>query len=290
MVWTTISGAAMVALASTIFFLLVVKAWSAFARATTSTRFAGSIMREAAQRYRDELASLGREQSFYLTSALTFTVVFCISYVLPAEELYAQIPHWQLIIVLVLFSIAAIFLLFRLVTIAVARRRLFFVRDAGIATGHALQKLTANQNRVFFDVPVHAGVIDNVIVGLQGVYTISVIARPAGKDNRARLKGDRLLFAGADAISLIRRGKKSKQLAKNLRKIISQDIHIRSVICIPGWEIDSQESNEYLLVNEHNIAMLTGWRDQTDNLLSEDVEAMHEMLTAYCTQDRKPNA
>jgi len=280
MIWTTISGAAMVALASTIIFLLVVKVWSAFARSTTSTRFAGSIMLEAAQRYRDELASLGREQSFYLA------VVFCISYLLPSEEFYVQIPHWQLIIVLVLFSIAAIFLIYQLAKFAIARRRLFFVRDAGIATGHALQKLTANQNRVFFDVPVHAGIIDNVIVGLQGVYTISVIARPASKDNRARLKGDRLMFARAAAVSLIRRGKKSKQLAKDLRKIISQDIHVRSVICVPGWEVDSQESDEYLLVNEQNIAMLTGWRDRTDNLLSEDVEAMHELLTARCMRNK----
>jgi len=286
MVWTTISGAAMVALASTIIFLLVVKIWSAFASATTSTRFAGSIMLEPAQRYRDERASLGREQSFYLASALTFTVVFCISYLLLTEEFYARIPHWQLIIVLVLLSIAAILLIYQLAKIAAARRRLSFVRDAGIATGHALQKLTANQNRVFFDVPIREGIIDNVIVGLQGVYTISVIARPAGKDNRARLKGDRLMFARANAVSLIRRGKKSKQLAKDLRKIISQDIHVRSVICVPGWEVDSQESDEYLLVNEQNIAMLTGWRDRTDNLLSDDVEAMHKMLTARCMRNK----
>ena len=66
-----ISGAATVALTSTILFLLVAKSWSALNRTVGSTpSFADSIMRESAQRFRDELERLTSSQSIYLSGAL----------------------------------------------------------------------------------------------------------------------------------------------------------------------------------------------------------------------------
>ena len=148
-----ISGAATIALASTIVFLLIVKSWQAFAQSVvTTTRFPQSIMLEAAQRFRDELERLGREQSIYLIAALVFTVIFAITYLLPPKGLFESLPQWQLILVLVLFGGAALYTGYRLMRIVVAKRRIAFVRDANMATGHALQKLTSNQNRVFHEV------------------------------------------------------------------------------------------------------------------------------------------
>ncbi len=281
---TALGGATLIALTSTIFFLLVIKAWSAFAQSSTGTRFPKSIMLEAAQRYRDELAQRGREQSIYLASGLMFAVVFSVSYLFRPEEMFVDIPRWQHIVILALLGIAAGFLIYRLITIMIERRKLFFIRDANMATGHSLQKLTANRNRVFHDVRCGAGTIDSVIVGLHGIYTVSVVARKPGKDDMAQLKGDQLMFAGQDAISVKRSGEKSAQLAKEIRKVTGHKLRVRSVIAIPGWEIESQTSGEYLVVNERNIAMLTGWRDQKDYLLDEDVEAIHSMLTKRCTR------
>jgi len=281
---TALGGATLVALTSTMFFLLVIKAWSAFAQSSSGSRFPQSIMLEAAQRYRDELAKRGREQSIYLASGLMFAVVFSIAYLLRPDELFVDIPRWQHIVVLVVLGVATGFLAYRLTTIMIERRKLFFIRDANMATGHSLQKLTANRNRVFHDVRCGVGTIDSVIVGLHGIYTVSVIARKPGKDNTARLKGDHLIFAGQDTISVKRSGAKSAQLSKEIQKVTAHKLRVRSVIAIPGWEIESQASGDYLVVNERNIAMLTGWRDQKDYLLDEDVEAIHKMLTERCTR------
>lgn len=279
-----LSGAATIALASTIIFLLVVKSWAVFAKSTSSTRFHESIMLEAAQRIRDKLVKLSRDQSVYLVSALVFTVVFCIVYLIQPQGLFDDVPKWQLITVLVLLGIALSFLVYQIVQTVVAKRRLLFCRDASMATGHALQKLTANQNRVFHDVACAAGTIDNVIVGLHGIYTVSVIARKAGKNNRATLKGDRLSFGEKHVISVKRSATKSDQLAKEVRKVTGHDIRIRSVIAIPGWEIETQQSSEFLVVNERNLAMLTGWKDPKDYLMNEDVQAIQQMLTDRCTR------
>ncbi len=89
-----ISGAATVALASAILFLLVAKSWNAVSRNVGSTpSFADRIMHEAAQRFRDELERLSRSQSTYLSSILVFLVLFGTAYILQAEHLFAGYPR-----------------------------------------------------------------------------------------------------------------------------------------------------------------------------------------------------
>lgn len=202
--------------------------------------------------------------------------------------MFENVPRWQLIVVLVVLGMGAGFILWRLAKIALARRQLLFIRDASMATGHALQKLTGNRNRVFHDVPCGTGTIDNVIVGLHGVYTVSVYPRKPGKQNTARLQADKLMFANAKApVSVARSGKLSAQLAREICKLTGREIRVRSVIAVPGWEIHEQHSSEYLAVNERNIAMLTGWKDRADYLLNEDVEAIQKMLTQRCMRYRR---
>lgn len=283
-----LSGATTIALASTIVFLLIVKSWVALAQPlAASTRFPNSIMFEAAQRFRDEMARLGREQSHYLIAALVFAVTFFTTYVLLPLDMFEGLPRWQLIFLLMLFGAAALYTAYRLVRIVAAIRHLAFVSDANMATGHALQKLTANQNRVFHDVPCGSFIIDNVVVGLQGIYAISVIARRPRKDSRVRLRGDRLSFLPGDkSISISRSGAKSIRLAREIRQMLDLDVRVRSVVAIPGWEIESQVSDEYLVVNERNLAMLSGWKDQQDFMMTEDVAKVQEMLTRRCTRFR----
>lgn len=281
-----LSGATTIAFASTIVFLLIVKSWHVLAQSVgAKTRFPNSIMLEAAQRFRDELERLGREQSLFLIAALVFSVIFAINYLLSPLAMFEDLPQWQLLLVLVLFAAAALYTAYRLINIVIAKRRLVFIRDANMATGHALQKLTANQNRVFHDVRCGAGIIDNVVVGRHGIYTISVIARKPGKINTVSLHGDKLTFAPGDvSLSVARSGAKSGQLAKEIGKLLKHNVRVRSVVVVPGWEVDSQTSEAYLIVNERNLTMLSGWKDQNDYLMNEDVDLVQKMLTRRCTR------
>jgi hypothetical protein len=282
---TAFSGAVTIALSSALIFMLVVRSWSVFTQTASSSRFASSIMLESAQRFRDEISQLGRDQSVYLATGLVFAVIFSITYLLPPIEVFRNVPGWQFAIELLLLVLASGFLAYRLARIAVARRRLIFIRDANMSIGHALQRLTMNSNRVFHDVACNDGVIDHVIVGLHGIYAISVIARKTGKDNRARLKGDQLLFApGVEGMGVARSRRKSEQLAQELKEILGHQIHVRSVIAVPGWEIDFQDSKDYLLVNEWNVAMVSGWKDQKDYLMNEEVDLVQQELTGRCTR------
>jgi len=281
-----ISVAASIALVSTFVFLLLAKSWHVISKSVGSaSSFRGSIMLEAAQRFRDEMERLTRRLHVYLTCALVFAVIFSVSYLLRPEDVFKNLPNWQLMAIISVLGVIALYAIVRFFAVLLARRRTEFVRDATIAAGHGLQKLTANSNRVFHDVPCGSGIIDNVIVGLHGVYAVHVVARRAGKNNRVRLEGDILTFAaGNNSLSLAAFSQRTKQLAREFRKILNHDVMVRCVVAVPGWEIESQASEDQLIVNERNLAMLRGWKDQNDYLMNEEVERLQELLTERCTR------
>ncbi len=279
-----ISGAATVALASTILFLLIAKSWSALSRTVGSTpNFADSIMREAAQRFRDELERLSSSQAIYLSAALVFVVLFAAAYVLQARALFAGYPSWQLWLQIGFLSLAALLAAWRLGSTILARRQVRFVRDANVAIGHQLQRIATGANRVFHDVETSAGVVDHVLVGQNGIYAVNVVARRGGKKGSAVLKNSSLYFANSNtAIPLVDVTASTARLEKEICRLLGHKARVRSVIAVPGWDIGEQASERHLLVNERSISMLRGWKDQSDYLMNEDVDAVQKELTARC--------
>ncbi len=279
-----ISGAATVALTTTIVFMLIAKSWNAISRTISSTQsFSDRIMHEAAQRFRDELERLTCSQSTYLSGALVFVMLFIAAYVLRAQELFYGYPSWQLYLQLGFLCLATGYAAFRLVNTVIARRQVKFVRDANIAIGHQLQQLTANGTRVFHDVATTAGVIDHVVVGQNGLYAINVVARRSGKQGQVKMDGNVLQFSNSKIeFHVVDISAKTTRLAKEFRKLVGHTVRVRSVIALPGWEIGEQLNDEHLLVCENTLSMFGGWKDESDYLMNEDVHALQRELTARC--------
>lgn len=279
-----ISGAATVALASTILFLLVAKSWSVLSRTVGSTpNFAESIMHEAAQRFRDELDRLSSSQAIYLSGTLVFLVLFVAAYVLQAGTLFAGYPAWQLWLQFGFLVAAALFAGWRLAHTIFAYRQVRFVRDATVAVGHQLQQISTGANRVFHDVRTSAGVVDHVLVGQTGVYAINVVARRGTKNGNAVLKNNHVSLSNSDErFSVVDITASALRLEKEISRLLGHKVRVRSVIAVPGWDIGEQASEKHLLVNERTIPMLRGWRDQSDYLMNEDVDLLQKELTARC--------
>ncbi|MBT8110201.1 MAG: NERD domain-containing protein [Gammaproteobacteria bacterium] len=279
-----VSGAATVALTSTILFVLVAKFWNALSRTVGSgPSFADSIMQEAAQRFRDELDRLSTSQSIYLGSALVFAMLFTAAYVLQARQLFVGYPDWQLYLQLGFLVLAAGFALYKLSRTILARRQMKFLRDANIAIGHQLHQISSGMTQVFHDVETTAGVVDHVVIGQTGVYAVNVVAKRSRSGDSVRLNGNALQFSNSKAgHSIVEIAASAKRLEKEFHKLLGHDVRVRSVIALPGWEVIEQAHEHHLLVNERNIAMLKGWRDNTDHLMNEDVEVLKREMTARC--------
>ena len=281
-----ISGAATVALTSTILFLLIAKSWSALSRTVSSTpSFAESIMRESAQRFRDELERLSISQSIYLSGALVFLVLFVAAYILQAQHLFTGYPAWQLWLQIGFLAFAAVFAAWRLGRTIFARRQVKFVRDANVAVGHQLQNIATGANRVFHDVETSAGIVDHVLVGQTGIYAVNVVARRGGNKGSAVLSDNHLTFTNGDETKpVVDVTASTARLEKEISKLLGHKIRVRSVIAVPGWDIGEQACESHLLVNERTIAMLRGWKDQSDYLMNEDVDTLQRELTARCSR------
>lgn len=279
-----VSGAATVALASTILFLLIAKFWNALARAVGSgPSFADSIMREAAQRFRDELQRLTTSQSTYLGATLVFAMLFVAAYVLQAQQLFAGYPDWQLYLLIGFFLLAVGFALYQLFSTIFARRQVRFLQDANIAIGHRLQQISGGLTQVFHDVNTSAGIVDHVVIGQTGLYAVNVVARRARKGHSVRLHGNALQFSDSKTEqSIVDFAARCARLEKEFHKLLGHGVRVRSVIAAPGWEIGEQTNEHHLLVNEQNVGMLRGWKDDSDHLLNEEVDVLKNEMTSKC--------
>ena len=59
-------------------------------------------------------------------------------------------------------------------------------------------------------------------------------------------------------------------------------ITLRSVIAVPGWQIQGQAEGTQLVVNHRNIGMLRGWRDAREFLMDEDADTLQRWCEAQC--------
>lgn len=279
-----ISGATTVALTSTIVFLLIAKTWNVVSRTIGSTpSFSGRIMHEAAQRFRDETERLSVSQSTYLSGVLVFITLFVAAYVLQAQYLFIGYPHWQLYLQMSFMLLASVFAMYFLFKTILARRQVKFIRDANIAIGHQLQQLSVRGTRVFHDVTTSAGIVDHVIIGQKGVYAVNVVAQRSRKRAHARLNNNELEFSSnKNTQSIVDIAAKAIRLQKEFRDLVGHNVRVRSVVAIPGWDIGKQTNENHLLVNERTIAMLSGWKDSSDFLMNEDVDALQDELTSRC--------
>lgn len=284
-----ISGAATVALTSTLIFVLIAKSWQLINRSVgSSPRFSGSIMREAAQRFREEFDRLNSSQSTYLSAGVVFVMLFIAAYILQAKQLFVGYPAWQLYVLLAALFAGACLASFRLFRTVLARHQVKLQRDANIAVGHQLQKLSTGVGRTYHDVETSSGIIDHLIIGQNGAYAVSVYAVPPVKNGTVSVVNNELHFEELNkARSIVATNANIASLEREFRRLLDHRVRVRSVIAIPGWKIGDQNSEEHLVVNEKTLPMLSGWKDKADYLMDEDVAALQKLLTSRCAIDAK---
>jgi hypothetical protein len=280
-----INGAATIAIACSALFVLVARSWQGLSRAIGMHHgFADGLMREAAQRFRDQFERLSSKQSTYLGACIVFLVLFVAAYDLDAKRLFLGYPLWQLYMLLVALLACILLSAQQLVLTSLECHRVRLLRDTNIAIGHRVQRIAAGFGRVYHDVETAAGVIDHVIVSASGVYAINVVVKRPVTGGTVSLQGTDLLFSPAgDTATIVPMAAAIAALEREFRRLLDHRVRVRSIIAVPGWEIADQPGEEHLLANATSLSMLRGWKDKNDHLMNEDADALHALLTSRCS-------
>lgn len=278
-------ASALAALAAIAFALLHVAGRSVTRLLRRRPAFLTAVANEPAERLRRRFQYLGQLRALLLTSLLVFIIAASALTFAEPPVPEALSVGWRQWTVLGVTLVAALALLARSVLLTLERRRLGLRIDAAIAVAQALARITVNRNRVFHDVPTGFGRVDHVIAGLHGVYAITVVAVPPGRNKNLELDGDELVFGdGRRRMSLVHARKVSDRFAREASKQLGQPVQVRLVVAVPGWDLAAQTAADLLIANERNVTMLTGWKDERDYLMNEDVDALQRWLDQRCVR------
>ena len=194
-----INAAATIAIASSALFVLVARSWQGLSRAIgMQNEFADGLMREAAQRFRDDFERLSSKQSTYLGACIVFLVLFIAAYELDADRLFLGYQLWQLNILLAALLACVLLSAHQLVLTSLECHRVRLLRDSNIAIGQRVQRISAGFGRVYHEVETAAGIIDHVIISASGAYAINVVVKRPSAGGKVALNGTDLVFSPAD--------------------------------------------------------------------------------------------
>lgn len=251
------------------------------ARLPQALPFTGELLAGAGDRDRLRHGELGREIASLLAAVLVALIVAVAitlagAKIVPAWPMPAWIAAGAAGFALVAFAI------YQSIRLAGKRRRARFAWAARGAVGNVLERLNFSGNRVFHEVRVEGAVIDHVVVGRRGVFSINVVPRRLpNKAQRlpAELKNGKLRLAGQlEALPVGDAARNMTLLTGALSRIVGHRVPVRSVLAVPGWDSRPDGKGNHLVLNEKNLVMLTSWNTPDAYLMDEDCATIQAFL------------
>jgi len=277
---TALSVAVVVAAA----FLGLARLWQYGAsRYRRRTPFAELMVYPPGERFRRPLNRIHGRITLFLEALAVTVVVFVAVYLLVPPALDRDLPEWTVIAMAAFLLLAAAgggYWGWRLLK---RQRRYQFAYDADVAVANALELAAVRGGCVFHHVPAGEGtIIDHVLVAPHGVFVVNVTIR-RGRGGQVEYRNEQLRFNGVTDNRPERDGiRKAKWLSQELSRELGHPVRARSVTVVPGWNIHSQGSDDHLLVNERNIAMISGWTRSDTYLMDDETDCIVQYLFEIC--------
>ena len=165
------------------------------------------------------------------------------------------------------------------------RARLSRLLDAHIEVARRLTEAQRRGNRVYHAVPIGDGIIDNVVVGSNGIYTVSLIMPPWAGVESVQYRRRGLVFQpGAIRHDLRRYGRSIAGLTQALSECVGETAFVQAVIVVPDSRIEEAQEDGPLLVSMESCTSFVGWRDQRAFLMDDEVESINRWLDRHALE------
>ena len=222
----------------------------------------------------------GRRLEQYRTAAL----LFCVSLALllgfgrhgwwPDRPIGIYAVIGAVLLLMLGFGIIKLFQLMRY------RVRLLRLLDAHLEVAQRLTEAQMRGNRVYHAVPIGGGVIDNVVVGSNGVYTINLVTPPVQGCESVSFRRRGLIFQpGAIRHDPHQYQKSITALTRALSECVGETVIVQPVIVVQDCRIEESQEDGPLLVSMESCTSFVGWKDKQAFLMENDIALINDWLS-----------
>jgi len=162
------------------------------------------------------------------------------------------------------------------------KRRLYVQYEGQMAVAQEVNRLVPEGYRVYHDFPTDRFHIDHIIVGPQGVFTVTtkVVPRSGYRKNQAMVDGQRIVFdRKSDNRTIAYAAFQASWLAKWLLTATGEALAVQAILTVPGWQMKTLRKGTVLAEEPSAIGeavnRFQGYRlsNKTIRLVCEQVEA-----------------
>jgi hypothetical protein len=250
-----------------------------FRPARPMSRRPGEVVHQA-------LKITGRQWYRYRTAAVLFLCSLLLLLLFGRQDWWANLSIvWYVLITIALLAITG-FGTLKLIQLAQYRRKLSRLLDTHIAVAQRLVEVQLRGNRVYYAVPIGPTLIDNLVVGKNGVYAVQLFAPPDDHCTTVRAETGGLIFQPGNIQRDIRTYvQQINSLAQVLTELVGSKIKVLPVIVVPKCTIDTPSIDHPLLVSMESCTAFIGWKDPDAFLMDEDIVEINRLLSTLESEE-----
>lgn len=227
----------------------------------------------------------GRLWDHYRTAALLFGVSFLLLVNFGRYGWWEPKSAFINVLILLCLLPPPGFAALKMVQLARYRLRLAGLLDLHMQMAQRLVEAQLRGNRVYPSVRINDIVLDNVIVGRNGVYTVQLIAPPPGGESIKYERNGLIVQPGGCRLNLREYNNGVRGLASALSEEVGTTINIFPVVVVSDCRIESSENGGPLLVSLQACASFVSCRDGESFLHDEDITKISTWLGRQGLED-----
>jgi hypothetical protein len=158
--------------------------------------------------------------------------------------------------------------------------------------GRELDRLIAQDYRVFHDMPFVGWNIDHLVVGPRGVFAVETKAwrKPRQFEAVIVLDGDTLILPGnrQHRAAIAQADRNAKSLTKWIANFAAEQVVVVPVVALPGWSLDIRRYGEVAVYSATNMSEHLPKRGKM-TLTPEQIQRIAAQIEKQCTLPAAPD-
>ena len=227
----------------------------------------------------------GRRAEQLRAAVLVFAVAMIMLTGFGRLDWWPDAPLWVFAVMALIATGLQLFGVAKLVQLARYRLRLAGLLDRHISMARRLAEAQLRGNRVYHSVRAGDAIIDNVVVGPNGIYAIGLFPPAAAGCESVSLVGGELVFEPCNIrVSLQQYRHAVRALAKALGEGIGAKVIALPVIVVPDCTIVASQETLPMLVSLESCMSFVGWKETRAFLMDDEVDAINRWLDRHALE------